>query len=55
MSKITIYWAWKAQIALLLVEKIIILAKYADLANKFFKKAAMIFPERIDIIEHIIQ
>ena len=37
-SKITIHFAQKAQIALLLVKKVTVLIKYVDLAKVFFKK-----------------
>ena len=54
-SKITIYSARKAQIALLLAENITVLAEYADFINVFLKKSAKMLPERTDINEHAIK
>ena len=39
-SKITIYLAWKAQIALLLAKKVTIPVKYSDYADIFSKESA---------------
>ena len=44
-SKIIIHLARKAQMALLLAKKVIILAKYLDFANVFLKKVANVLPE----------
>ena len=54
-SKMTIYPAWKAQIASLLVEKVTVPAKYLDIANIFSKKSAKMLPEYIRINEHTIE
>ena len=52
--KITIYLAWKAQIALLLVEKLIILVKYANDIKVFSKKLAKVLPKQIGISKYTI-
>ena len=51
----TIYLACKAQIALLIAEKITILAKYADFANVFLKKLAKVLLERTSINKYAIK
>ena len=53
--KMTIYSAYKAQIALLITKKVIILAKYADFANIFLKKLAEVLPEQTNINKHAIK
>ena len=52
--KITIYIAQKAQIALFIIKKIIILTKYAYFANIFFEKSAIVMLKRIDINKYAI-
>ena len=44
--KIITHPAKKTQIALLFIEKVLILAKYLDFANIFLKKSAQILPEQ---------
>ena len=44
-AKMIIYSAKKAQMALLLAEKVIVLAKFWDFVNMFLKKSANVFPE----------
>ena len=53
--KITIHKAWNTQIALLLVEKIIVLAEYSNFANLFLKNLLQILPRRMCINKHIIK
>ena len=53
--KITINLSRKAHIALLLTKKVIVLAKYLDFANIFFKKSVKMLPKRIKINEYAIQ
>ena len=53
--KMTIYLACKAQIALFLVEKLIILAKYLNFANIFSKKLAEILSKRVRVNKHAIK
>ena len=53
-SRITIYLAKKAQIVLLLVEKVTLLAKYFDFANVFLKKLSKVLPEQPKANKHII-
>ena len=43
--KMTIYPARKAQLALLLAEKVTVPAEYLDFANVFLEKSANILPE----------
>ena len=52
ISKITIYQAWKAQIALFIIKKVIILAKYTDFANLFLKKFAKVLSKSTGINEY---
>ena len=54
-SKITIYTAWKITITLLLVEKSIILAEYADFVNVFLKESIKVLSERTGINKHAIE
>ena len=54
-SRINIYLARKAQLALLLTEKVTISTEYSDFANVFLKKSANVFPERIGANEHAIE
>ena len=54
-SKITIHLAWKAQLALLLAEKVIILAKYLDFADVFSKESAEVLPKRTGINKDVIE
>ena len=54
-SKMTIYPAWEAQIALLLAEKVIVPAKYLDFADVFSKESEEVLPERTGINEHAIE
>lgn len=53
-SKMTIYLAQKAQIALLITEKIIIPVEYSDYANVFSEKSAVELLEHFDINKHFI-
>ena len=53
--KITIYPARKAQIALLLAEKIAVLAKYSDFANIFLEKSANILLEQTEVNKYTIE
>ena len=54
-SKMTIYLARKAQIALLLAKEVTILSEYADFLNVFLKELAKVMPEPIDINGHAIE
>lgn len=53
-SKISIDLAWKAQIALLVVEKVTILAKYLNFANVFLEKLAIELLKYLVINKHSI-
>ena len=53
--KMIIYPARKAQMALLLAKKIIVLAKCFDFANVFLKKSANVLPEQTGINKHAIK
>lgn len=53
-SKILIYLACKAEMALLLAEKINVLKKYADFLDIFSKKFAIILSNYSDINKYII-
>ena len=53
-SQIIIYPAWKAQIALLLAEKVTVPAKYSDFVNVFLKNSAKVLPKRTVMIKRII-
>ena len=50
-----IYLAWKAQIALLIIKKVIVLKKYLDYADVFSKELTEILLERKEINEHAIK
>lgn len=52
--KILIYLVYKAQIALLLAEKIIVLDKYLDFINILLKKLAIKLFEHFAINKHLI-
>ena len=54
-SRITIYLARKAQMALLLAKKVIIPTKYLDFADVFLKKSANVFPEQTGVNENAIE
>ena len=54
-SKMTIYPACKAQIALLIAKIINVSAKYTDFASMFLKKLANVLPEKTSIIEYAIE
>ena len=54
-SKITIYPAWKAQIALLLNKEVTIPAKHSDFANVFSKKLAEVLQECTEINKHAMK
>ena len=54
-SRMTIHPAQKAQLVLLFIEKIIVLAKYLNFANVFLQKSANVFPERSEANEHAIK
>ena len=54
-SKMTIYPAWKTQIALLLAKKITVPAEYSDFADVFSKKLAEMFLKHIGINKHAIK
>ena len=54
-SKITIHLVRKAQIALLLIKKIIVQAEYLDFANVFSKKSAKVLSEQIEVNEQAIK
>ena len=53
--EMTIYLAQKAQIALLLIKKITVLANYANFTKVFLKKLAKILLEQTNINEHAIK
>lgn len=52
--KIIVYLTWKAQIALLIIEKITILEEYLDFANIFSKELAAELSKLSDIKEYLI-
>lgn len=52
--KMTTHLAWKAQIALLVVKKVTVLAKYLDYSNIFSKKSVVELSKHSDINEHSI-
>lgn len=54
-AKITIHIVKKALIFLLLVEKVIILAKYLDLADLSLKKLAKVLPKYIEVNQYAIK
>ena len=53
--RMTIHLAKKAQMALLLAEKIIVSAKYSDLANVFLEKSSNVLSEQIGVNKHAIK
>ena len=53
--EIIIHLAKKAQIALLITEKVIVLVDYLDYTNVFPKKLADVLSERIDINNYAIK
>lgn len=53
-TKILIYLAQEAQIALLLIKKVIILGKYLDYTHVFSKKLVTELSKRFDINKHLI-
>lgn len=53
-AKMSIYSAQKAQIALLVAEKVIIAAEYLDFIDVFLKKTAVELPKRSGINNHVI-
>ena len=53
-SKITIYQARKAWIALLFAKKVTVLAKYLDIADMFLEELANVLSEQIEINKHVI-
>ena len=55
ISKMTIYLAQKAQIALLLAKEVTVLREYTDFIKVFSKKSAKMLPKRTGINEHIIK
>ena len=54
-SKMTIYPARKAQIALVLAKEVTVPAEYSDFADVFSKKTAKVLPKRIGINKHAIK
>ena len=54
-SKIWIYLAPEAQIALLITKKVIVPAKYLDFANVFLKKSVKVLPKHTGINKHAIE
>ena len=54
-SKMIIYLARKAQLALLLAEKVNVPAKYSDFANVFLEELANKLPEQTGVNEHAIK
>ena len=53
--KIAIYLIRKAQIALLITEKVTVLVEYSNYSNVLSKKSAKMLPEQTDINEHNIK
>lgn len=53
-SKMSIYSAWKTQIALQVVEKVIIPAKYSDFSDVFSKESITELFKHFDINKHSI-
>ena len=53
--RITMYQARKAQLALLLVEKVTVLTEYSDFAYVFLEKSANVLQERTWANEHAIK
>ena len=54
-SKITIYSACKAQIALLIAKEVTVQAKNSKFANVFSKELAKMLPKHTGIIKHVIK
>ena len=54
-SRMTIYLAKKAQLALLLVKKVTIPAKYSDFADVFLEESANVLPEQTEVNEYTIK
>ena len=54
-SRKSIHLARKAQLALLLIQKVIVATKYPNFANVFLKKPANLFPEWTGANEHAIK
>lgn len=54
LRQIIIYPAWKAQIALLLTEKVTVLTKYLNFANIFSKKSAVELFKKLEINKYVI-
>ena len=48
-SRITIYLVRKAQIVLILAQKVTVLAKYSDFANVFLEESTNILPKRTKV------
>ena len=53
--RITIHSVKKTNMALLLVKKVTVSAKYSDFANAFLKKLANVFPEQTGANKHAIK
>ena len=51
----SIHLARKAQLALLLAEKVTVSAEYSDFADVFLEKSANVLPEQTRANEHIIE
>ena len=54
-SKMSIYLARKAQLALLLIKKVTMPTKYSDFADVLLKKSANVFSKRTGINEYVIE
>ena len=54
-SRISIYPARKAQLALLLIKEVTVPTKYSDFANVFSEKSVNVLPERIGANKHVIE
>ena len=54
-SKITIHLACKVQITLLIIKKVIVLAKYLDFTDVFSKESVEVLLKRIEINKHAIE
>lgn len=55
LGQMTIHLAWEAQFALLVVEEVIVIAEYSDIADVFLKKSAAELSKRFDINKHSIK
>ena len=55
LNSMLINLAQKAQIALLLSKKVIILNKYLDFLNVFLEKKALVLPKAINLNQHTIK